>query len=66
MFVNLCETPCLCSYSCEDDYEWDSSDLINSPFRSSTVTLFYFHLMMSNDGPYYTTNPAQFEVSHTT
>ncbi|CAG5057883.1 unnamed protein product [Parnassius apollo] len=33
MFVNLCETPCLCTYWCEDDYEWDSEDLINSPFR---------------------------------
>ncbi|CAH0663656.1 unnamed protein product [Spodoptera exigua] len=62
MFVNLLETPCLCTYICEDDYEWDSRDLINSPFRTSTATLFYFHLMMSDNGPYYTTDPAQFEI----
>ncbi|KAJ8728552.1 hypothetical protein PYW07_006248 [Mythimna separata] len=62
MYVSMCETPCLCTYSCDDDWEWDPSDLINSPFRSPTVTLFYFSLMMSEDGPYYTTDPAQFEV----
>ncbi|XP_052749829.1 dynein axonemal heavy chain 1-like isoform X2 [Galleria mellonella] len=62
MFVALCETPCLCTYSCEEDFEWDSNDLINSPFRSPTPTLFYFHLMMSPEGPYYTTNPQHFEV----
>ncbi|CAH0718440.1 unnamed protein product, partial [Brenthis ino] len=62
MFVVLCETPCLCTYICEDDYEWDSTDLINSPFRSPTPTLFYFHLMMSAEGPYYTTPPEQFEI----
>ncbi|XP_063895398.1 dynein axonemal heavy chain 1 [Helicoverpa armigera] len=62
MLVALCETPCLCTYVCDDDYEWDSNDLINSPFRSPTVTLFYFHLMMNERGPYYTTDPAQFEV----
>ncbi|XP_022823491.1 dynein heavy chain 1, axonemal-like [Spodoptera litura] len=62
MYLNMLETPCLCTYICEDDYEWDSKDLINSPFRSPTTTLFYFHLMMSVDGPYYTTDPAQFEI----
>ncbi|CAH2055603.1 unnamed protein product, partial [Iphiclides podalirius] len=62
MFVTLCETPCLCTYVCEDDYVWDSSDLINSPFRSHAPTLFYFHLMMNENGPYYTTPPEQFEV----
>ncbi|CAB3241783.1 unnamed protein product [Arctia plantaginis] len=61
MFVNMCETPCLCTYDCQDDFEWNSNDLINSPFRS-VITLFYFHLLMSDDGPYYTTDPAQFEV----
>lgn len=64
LFVSLCETPCLCTYWCPDDYGWDSSDLINTPFRSPSVTLFYFHLMMSPDGPYYTTAPTQFEVSN--
>ncbi|KAJ8713256.1 hypothetical protein PYW07_013626 [Mythimna separata] len=63
MYVSMCETPCLCTYSCDDDWEWDPSDLINSPFRSPTVTLFYFSLMMSEDGPYYTTDPAQFETN---
>ncbi|XP_050357868.1 dynein axonemal heavy chain 1-like [Nymphalis io] len=62
MFVNLCETPCLCTYWCEENYEWDASDLINTPFRSAAPTLFYFHLMMSAEGPYYTTSPDQFEV----
>ncbi|XP_050552039.1 dynein axonemal heavy chain 1 isoform X2 [Spodoptera frugiperda] len=62
MYLNMLETPCLCTYICDDDYEWDSKDLINSPFRSPTTTLFYFHLMMSVDGPYYTTDPAQFEI----
>ncbi|XP_045539469.1 dynein axonemal heavy chain 1 [Papilio machaon] len=62
MFVTLCETPCLVTYSCEDDYEWDSSDLINSPFTSHTPPLFYFHLMMNEEGPYYTTPPEQFEI----
>ncbi|XP_028156949.1 dynein heavy chain 1, axonemal-like, partial [Ostrinia furnacalis] len=61
MFVAMCETPCLCTYWCEDDWEWDASDLINSPFRSAAPTLFYFYLTMGADGPYYTTNPAQFE-----
>lgn len=63
MFVTLCETPCLVTYSCEEDYEWDTNDLINSPFTSHTPPLFYFHLMMNEDGPYYTTPPEQFEVS---
>lgn len=62
MFVYMCETPCLCMYWCEEGWEWDPTDLINSPFRSPTATLFYFHLMMSADGPYYTTPPHQFEV----
>ncbi|XP_073954769.1 sterile affecting ciliogenesis [Choristoneura fumiferana] len=62
MFVYMCETPCLCTYFCDDDWEWDSSDLINTPFRSPTITLFYFFLMMNSDGPYYTTDPAQFEI----
>ncbi|XP_060806154.1 dynein axonemal heavy chain 1-like [Amyelois transitella] len=62
MFVTLCETPCLCTYWCSEDYEWDSSDLINTPFRSPTPTLFYFHLMINADGPFYTTDPAQFEI----
>ncbi|XP_045521817.1 dynein axonemal heavy chain 1-like [Pieris brassicae] len=62
MYVAMCETPCVCTYWCEDDYEWDPSDLINTPFRSPTATLFYFHLMMSEDGPYYTTAPEQFEI----
>ncbi|XP_075982332.1 dynein axonemal heavy chain 1-like [Anticarsia gemmatalis] len=61
MFVYMCETPCLCTYRCEEDYEWDPNDLINTPFRAAT-TLFYFHLMMSENGPYYTTDPAQFEI----
>ncbi|CAK1542459.1 unnamed protein product [Leptosia nina] len=61
MYVSMCETPCLCTYCCEEDYEWDPEDLINSPFRSTT-TLFYFHLMMAEDGPYYTTPPEQFEA----
>ncbi|CAB3221174.1 unnamed protein product [Arctia plantaginis] len=61
MFVSMCETPCLCTYVCEDDYEWDPSDLINTPFRS-IVTLFYFYILMSNDGPYYTTEPDQFWI----
>ncbi|XP_052743009.1 dynein axonemal heavy chain 1-like [Bicyclus anynana] len=62
MFVALTETPCLCTYVCDDDFKWDSRDLINTPFRSSTITLFYFSLMMSADGPYYTTSPEQFEI----
>ncbi|CAF4763844.1 unnamed protein product [Pieris macdunnoughi] len=62
MYVNMCETPCVCTYWCEDDYEWDPTDLINTPFRSPTATLFYFHLMMSEEGPYYTTPPEQFEI----
>ncbi|XP_049878805.1 dynein axonemal heavy chain 1-like [Pectinophora gossypiella] len=62
MFTTLCETPCLCTYWCQDDYKWDSSDLINTPFRSPTTTLFYFYLLMSQDGPYYSTDPAQFEI----
>ncbi|KAF9816548.1 hypothetical protein SFRURICE_010707 [Spodoptera frugiperda] len=66
MYLNMLETPCLCTYICDDDYEWDSKDLINSPFRSPTTTLFYFHLMMSVDGPYYTTDPAQFEELYLT
>ncbi|XP_063366022.1 dynein axonemal heavy chain 1-like [Cydia amplana] len=62
MFVYMCETPCLCTYICDDDWEWDPTDLINTPFRSPTVTLFYFFLMLNADGPYYTTPPPQFEV----
>ncbi|KAG7304692.1 hypothetical protein JYU34_010038 [Plutella xylostella] len=63
MFVYMCETPCLCTYDCEEDFEWDPQDLLNSPFRSPTVTLFYFYLLMSADGPYYSTDTAQFEVN---
>ncbi|CAH2228091.1 jg23181, partial [Pararge aegeria aegeria] len=62
MFVALTETPCLCTYVCDEDFKWDSRDLINTPFRSPTITLFHFYLMMSPDGPYYTTPPEQFEV----
>ncbi|XP_037871312.1 dynein axonemal heavy chain 1 isoform X2 [Bombyx mori] len=62
MYVAMCETPCLCTYSCGEDFEWDSEDLINTPFRTSAPTLFYFHLMISENGPYYTTDPEQFEV----
>ncbi|KAG6458751.1 hypothetical protein O3G_MSEX011030 [Manduca sexta] len=62
MFVSLCESPCLCTYSCGEEFQWDAEDLINSPFRTAAPTLFYFHLMMGDGGPYYTTSPEQFEV----
>ncbi|GBP84500.1 Dynein heavy chain 1, axonemal [Eumeta japonica] len=61
MFVNLLETPCLCTYECEDDYEWDDKDLITTPFRGAAPPLFHFQLMMSGDGCYCTTDPREFE-----
>ncbi|CAG9564862.1 unnamed protein product [Danaus chrysippus] len=46
MFVALCETPCLCTYWCEDDYEWDPKDLINTPFRTPTTLVTWFDLLL--------------------
>ncbi|XP_041969812.1 dynein axonemal heavy chain 1-like [Aricia agestis] len=58
--VGVCEAACACTYGCGAAYEW-GGDLVSSPFRAP-ATLFYFHIMMAPDGPYYTTPPEQFEI----
>lgn len=61
MYVQMCETPCLVTYGCQEDYEWDNEDLITSPFVSVSA-LFHVTLLMGAEGPTYSTLPEKFNV----
>ncbi|XP_058814901.1 dynein axonemal heavy chain 1 [Topomyia yanbarensis] len=58
-FHRICD-PCQLCLFVEDEYRWEEN-LIDSPFDSGKQPVFYVLLKMGEDGPYYSTNPDEFE-----
>lgn len=61
LWKNLLCNPCECLLNVNDDYKWNSQDLINSPFHPGTLHVFYMVLNINEDGPFYSTEPSEYE-----
>lgn len=61
LWINLLCKPCECLLHVEEDYLWDPQDLINSPFNPRSLHVFYMILSISEDGPFYSTDPSEYD-----
>lgn len=62
IWINMLETPCQPCMDINKDYEW-GDDLIASRFKPPGAPLFLLILRLESDGPHFSTDPDQFEVS---
>lgn len=59
-FVHLVETPCQCCLNVDDDFVW-GYNLVDTQFKP-VQPIFLLTLRMDENGAFYSTDPAQFEV----
>lgn len=60
MFTNLLCRPCECFLHLSHEFEW-CEDVIKSPFLPGTLHVFYMFLNINESGPFYSTDPDEFE-----
>lgn len=60
MFTNLLCRPCECFLHLSENFEW-GEDVITSPFLPGTLHVFYMLLNINEAGPFYSTDPDEFE-----
>lgn len=60
-YVKMLEGPALCTLAIRDDFIWESK-LTESQWKSSSLPVFQLILRMNEQGAYYSTDPAGFEV----
>lgn len=60
MFTNLLCRPCECFLHLSENFKW-GADVITSPFQPGTLHVFYMLLNIDENGPFYSTDPDEFE-----
>ena len=62
LYLALLETPALCMLGVDKNFVW-GEDLLESPLKCQANTVFNVELKMNDDGAFYSTDPASFEVN---
>lgn len=61
LWINLLCRPCECLLDVKEHYKWNAQDLIHSPFNPRSLHVFYMVLSINDEGPFYSTDPAEYD-----
>ncbi|XP_023289892.1 dynein heavy chain 1, axonemal [Orussus abietinus] len=60
LYVNMLETPALCTLHVGPDFKW-GKDLRNTQFKPASNPVFSLEIFMNDQGAFYSTEPSEFE-----